>query len=509
MSAAYLYDAVRTPFGRYGGALAGVRPDDLAAHVVRELVARVAGARPERDRRRHVRRRQPGRARTTATSRAWRSLLAGLPTSVPGTTVNRLCGSSLDAAMQASRAIETGDASLVARRRRRVDVARAGRAAQAGEGVRRRRADAALDDARLADGQPADARRVDDLARRRHGEARRASTAVGREAQDEFALRSHRLTAAAWDAGFYDDWVVPGARHRARARRERAPRHVGSRSWRSSSRRSRDGRHRHRRQRVAAQRRRRRAARSATRRPARRWGASRWRGSPAAARTPSTRTSSASRRSRRPTRRCARAGHRLGRRRGGRAQRGVRGAVAGLPRRVEGARSRARQRQRRRDRDRAPARGVRRRASWRRWRTSCAAAAAATASPRSASASGRDWRWCCMREPALGLPGRTSRRPCGTRRSRWSTCREQVTETTGPQLGQLRAGDDRERPHDAPAAVGERITVSGRLLDVDGRPIRDSLVEIWQANAAGRYRHRWDDTGRRRWTRTSAAAGAA
>ena len=40
--------------------------------------------------------------------------------------------------------------------------------------------------------------------------------------------------------------------------------------------------------------------------------------------------------------------------------------------------------------------------------------------------------------------------------------------------------------------MGERITVSGRLLDPDGRPIRDSLVEIWQANAAGRYRHRWD-----------------
>ena len=73
---------------------------------------------------------------------------------------------------------------------------------------------------------------------------------------------------------------------------------------------------------------------------------------------------------------------------------------------------------------------------------------------------------------------------------------EQATETTGPQLGDLRAPDPRDndltRQHDA-EPLGERITVSGRLLDTDGRPIHDSLVEIWQANAAGRYRHRWDD----------------
>jgi acetyl-CoA acyltransferase len=86
--AAYLYDAVRTPFGRYGGALASVRPDDLAALVVGELVARS----PELD---------PGRIDDVMFGDAnqagednrdvarMASLLAGLPTSVPGTTINR------------------------------------------------------------------------------------------------------------------------------------------------------------------------------------------------------------------------------------------------------------------------------------------------------------------------------------------------------------------------------------------------------------------------------------
>jgi protocatechuate 3,4-dioxygenase beta subunit len=66
------------------------------------------------------------------------------------------------------------------------------------------------------------------------------------------------------------------------------------------------------------------------------------------------------------------------------------------------------------------------------------------------------------------------------------------TELTGPQLGHLRPGViDNDLTHGG-EPIGERITVSGRLLDAGGRPIRDSLVEIWQANAAGRYAHRWD-----------------
>jgi protocatechuate 3,4-dioxygenase, beta subunit len=96
-----------------------------------------------------------------------------------------------------------------------------------------------------------------------------------------------------------------------------------------------------------------------------------------------------------------------------------------------------------------------------------------------------------MREPALDYPAYKStalRHP----KQPLVYLPAQVTETTGPQLGQLRPGAI-ENDLTSAGPLGERITVSGRLLDVDGRPIRDSLIEIWQCNAAGRYRHRSDN----------------
>ncbi|MEV5455801.1 thiolase family protein [Streptomyces sp. NPDC048405] len=111
MKDVYIVDAVRTPFGKYNGGLAGIRPDDLAAHAVRELLARTPGLDPSRiddvyfgnangagEENRNV-------ARMAA-------LLAGLPTTVPGVTVNRLCASGLEAVIQAARAIAVGDASV-------------------------------------------------------------------------------------------------------------------------------------------------------------------------------------------------------------------------------------------------------------------------------------------------------------------------------------------------------------------------------------------------------------
>src|SRR5512135_2962909 len=112
MPEAYICDAVRTPFGRYGGALAAVRTDDLAAVPLKALVERnrsvdwaavddvVYGCAN-----------QAGEDNRNVARMAL--LLAGLPESVPGATINRLCGSSMDAVGIAARAIKSGEADLI------------------------------------------------------------------------------------------------------------------------------------------------------------------------------------------------------------------------------------------------------------------------------------------------------------------------------------------------------------------------------------------------------------
>ena len=112
MSTAYLCDAVRTPFGRYGGALAGVRTDDLAAVPLRALMARNAGVDWDAvDDVIYGCANQAGEDNRNVARMAL--LLAGLPERVPGVTVNRLCGSSLDAFVSGCRAIVSGEADLV------------------------------------------------------------------------------------------------------------------------------------------------------------------------------------------------------------------------------------------------------------------------------------------------------------------------------------------------------------------------------------------------------------
>lgn len=112
MNDVFVLDAVRTPIGRHGGALSGVRPDDLAAHVVRALAARSPGLDPAAvDDVFFGAANGAGEDNRDVARMA--VLLAGLPVTVPGTTVNRLCGSGLEAAVAASRAVAVGDASLV------------------------------------------------------------------------------------------------------------------------------------------------------------------------------------------------------------------------------------------------------------------------------------------------------------------------------------------------------------------------------------------------------------
>ncbi len=112
MQNVFVIDAIRTPLGKYGGALASVRPDDLLAHAIKELLKRnvtvdpsciedvIAGAAN-----------QAGEDNRNVARMA--ALLAGLPVTVPGNTVNRLCASGLQAIMDASRQIECGDAELM------------------------------------------------------------------------------------------------------------------------------------------------------------------------------------------------------------------------------------------------------------------------------------------------------------------------------------------------------------------------------------------------------------
>jgi 3-oxoadipyl-CoA thiolase len=112
MTDAYLVNGLRTPIGRYGGALSTVRPDDLAALVLRELMQRFPDIpADEIDEVILGCANQAGEDNRDVARMA--TLLAGLPDSVPGTTINRLCGSGLDAVLTAARQVRTGEAQLV------------------------------------------------------------------------------------------------------------------------------------------------------------------------------------------------------------------------------------------------------------------------------------------------------------------------------------------------------------------------------------------------------------
>lgn len=207
MAEAYLYDGVRTPFGKYGGALAKVRPDDLAAHVVKELLARNPEVDPaEIDEVIFGDANQAGEDNRDVARMA--VLLAGLPTSVPGTTINRLCGSSLDAAMQASRMIETGDARVV--------LVGGVESMSRAPGILLKPERAFPSTGMTVHSSTLGWRMVNPLMPPQWSISLGESTEklvgihhVSREDQDLFALRSHQLTAAAWENGFYDPWVIP------------------------------------------------------------------------------------------------------------------------------------------------------------------------------------------------------------------------------------------------------------------------------------------------------------
>lgn len=207
MAQSYLYAAARTPFGRFAGALAGVRPDDLAATALTGALAKVSNLDPSAiDDVVWGCANQAGEDNRNVGRMA--VLLAGLPTSVPATTINRLCGSSLDAAIAASRAIESGDADVVvaggveSMTRAPWVLPKPSRAFPAGN----TEAVSTTLGWRLVNPQMPSEWTVS-LGHANEGVAARLG--ISRERQDTFAAHSHALAATAWADGFYDDLVVP------------------------------------------------------------------------------------------------------------------------------------------------------------------------------------------------------------------------------------------------------------------------------------------------------------
>ena len=202
----FVVDGVRTPIGRYGGALAGQRPDDLAATAVRALVARSPGLDPARiddvyfgD--------ANGAGEDNRNVARMAVLLAGLPTTVPGATVNRLCGSGLEAVIDATRAVAVGDASVCMAggvesmtRAPWVLLKPDGAFPRAHETLHSTTLGWRMVNPRMpAEWTVALGEGAEVLADRYH---------ISREAQDGFALASHQRAAAAWAAGTFDDEVV-------------------------------------------------------------------------------------------------------------------------------------------------------------------------------------------------------------------------------------------------------------------------------------------------------------
>jgi acetyl-CoA acyltransferase len=207
MTDAFICDAVRTPIGRYGGALASVRADDLAALPITALLKRNPSLEPAAiDEVLLGCANQAGEDNRNVARMA--ALLAGLPVNVPGATINRLCGSGLDAVTIAARAIKAGEAEVII----------------AGGVESMSRAPFVMPKADSAFGRNAEIfdttigwRFVNPAMKQKYGTDSMPETGenvaadfnVSRADQDKFALRSQQRTAAAYARGFFDAELIP------------------------------------------------------------------------------------------------------------------------------------------------------------------------------------------------------------------------------------------------------------------------------------------------------------
>jgi 3-oxoadipyl-CoA thiolase len=204
---AFICDAIRTPFGRYGGALSSVRADDLGAIPIRALIERNPGVNwAEVDDVLYGCANQAGEDNRNVGRMA--ALLAGLPVEVPANTINRLCGSSLDAIGMAARSIKAGEAGLVI--------------AGGVESMSRApfvlgKADSAFSRSAKIEDTTIGWRFVNPLMKAKYGIDSMPETAenvaeefgIGRADQDALALRSQQRWAAANAAGFFASEIVP------------------------------------------------------------------------------------------------------------------------------------------------------------------------------------------------------------------------------------------------------------------------------------------------------------
>lgn len=206
MREAFVIDAVRTPMGRFGGALSGVRPDDLAAHVIAAVVARNDVPASDVDDVVWGAANQAGEDNRNVARMAL--LLAGLPVEIPGATVNRLCGSGLEAVNSGYRQIRSAEAEIIV----------------AGGSESMSRAPYVMSKATRPFDRSAELydttmgwRFVNPKLRQRYGAHQMGETAeingrdyqVTREEQDLFALESHRRAVAARDEGRFKEEIVP------------------------------------------------------------------------------------------------------------------------------------------------------------------------------------------------------------------------------------------------------------------------------------------------------------
>jgi 3-oxoadipyl-CoA thiolase len=209
MTEAYICDAVRTPIGRYGGALSAVRADDLAAIPIRALIERNSGVEWGRvDDVIYGCANQAGEDNRNVARMA--SLLAGLPVEVPGVTVNRLCGSSMEAVGTAARAIRSGEADL---------LIAGGVESMSRAPFVMAKSDAAFSRSMKLEDTTIGWRLINPLMKPRYGVDSMPETAenvaaefkIARPDQDAYALRSQLRYAKARAEGFFSAEIVPVA----------------------------------------------------------------------------------------------------------------------------------------------------------------------------------------------------------------------------------------------------------------------------------------------------------